>query len=247
MGCVTDKSYESAKLGVAQPVTTNILIAADPQESSTSRCIPVQLPYGDVRQAVNLVDNPGNYLATVTLKGNIESYFNVPGGKAVSEATVEGAINPPGPEGPGDDETPCYTMASYIVSGNNYLLVADGLCAKPLTGNYGYLQVADVTVTGEKIYTGDSYYFTLTATEGGYYIQQPDSRYLYIDGNRNSFNVVAEPTAAAVWTVTFNDEKAIITNVSSGKTIQLYDVYGTYGAYSDIRGIYPVLYEKVNQ
>lgn len=247
VGAVTDKSYDSALLGSDQSTTTNVLIAADPQESSTARCVPVQLPYGDVRQKVNLVDNPGNYQAIVILRGNIETYFNVPGVKAVSEAVVEGAsVDPVAPDAPDKGEAPLFTATSAITSGHSYLLVADGVCAKPLTGSYGYLQVADVAVTGGNIFADLPYAFTFTSTDGGYYIQQPDGRYLYIDGSRTSFNVSDEPVNSSVWTVSFNDGQAVITNVAAGKSIQLDDVYGTYGAYSDVKGTYPVLYEKVD-
>lgn len=248
VGSVTDKSYESAHLGVSPAVLTNVLIASDPDETEASRCLPVQLPYGDVRSKVNLVDNPGNYRAAVVLKGNIDTYFSVPGIKVVTVAIVDGGQGEE-PDNPGDnpeDSTPRYEGALSITSGSQYLIVADSKCAKPLTGSYGYLQVADIQVKENNIYTDQPYAFTLTEVMGGYYIQQPDGRYLYMEATRNSFNVTDEPADGAVWSVTFKDGSAIITNVTSGKSIQLDDVYGTFGAYSDIRGSYPVLYEKVN-
>ena len=42
--------------------------------------IPVQLPSGDVRNALNLSDNPGNLNKEVAVYGNITTYFSVVGG-----------------------------------------------------------------------------------------------------------------------------------------------------------------------
>ena len=54
---------------------TNILIADSPDETDVTKCMPVQLPTGAVRNAVNLKDNPDNYKKEVLLNGNIEKYF----------------------------------------------------------------------------------------------------------------------------------------------------------------------------
>ena len=64
---------------------TNILIAADPEEKDPARCVPVQLPYGPVRSALNLYYNPTLLGSRVILKGNIETYYLVAGFKGTSE------------------------------------------------------------------------------------------------------------------------------------------------------------------
>lgn len=63
---------------------TNILIADAPDVTDVAKCIPVQLPSGAVRSALNLSTNPGNLSKQVTLKGNIEKYFGVAGLKSAS-------------------------------------------------------------------------------------------------------------------------------------------------------------------
>lgn len=69
---------------------TNILIAASADETEVANCMPVQLPSGAVRTALNLKDNPGNYKKEVTLYGNIEKYFGATGLKTVTYAILDG-------------------------------------------------------------------------------------------------------------------------------------------------------------
>ena len=81
---------------------TNLLLADNPDETDYNNCIPVQLPSGAVRNALNLVDNPGNYKKFVTLTGSLEKYFGVAGLKSVSKYSIDG-VTPDEPETP---ETP---------------------------------------------------------------------------------------------------------------------------------------------
>ncbi|MDO5460539.1 MAG: DUF6359 domain-containing protein [Bacteroidales bacterium] len=78
---------------------TNLLIADNIDETDPANCMPVQLPNGTVRNALNLVDNAGNYQKMVTLTGSLEKYFGVPGLKAVSKYEIEG-VTPEEPETP---------------------------------------------------------------------------------------------------------------------------------------------------
>ena len=77
-GCHFDATGDN----VAQ---TNLLIASDPQEKDPARCVPVQLPYGSLRDALNLRFNPALLGSRVTLKGNIETYYLVAGFKNPTE------------------------------------------------------------------------------------------------------------------------------------------------------------------
>ena len=91
VGCVSGQAYDSGATFDALPdVVTNILIAASSTESDPSKCMPVQLPSGDIRKGLNLVDNPSNLGKEVLLYGNIEAYFRVPGVKSVSYAEIGG-------------------------------------------------------------------------------------------------------------------------------------------------------------
>ena len=91
-GCVFSGAAESK---------TNILIADNADETDYNNCMPVQLPSGAVRNALNLVDNAGNYKKQVTLTGSLEKYFGVPGLKTVSKYEIEG-VTPEEPETPAE-------------------------------------------------------------------------------------------------------------------------------------------------
>ncbi|MDE6801284.1 MAG: hypothetical protein K2J06_00775, partial [Muribaculaceae bacterium] len=90
VGSVTDKDLTSAVFGDSPASTTNILIAASADETDITKCVAVQLPAGEVRNALNLSANPGNYKVEVTVKGNLEKYFGTAGVKSVTEYTLNG-------------------------------------------------------------------------------------------------------------------------------------------------------------
>lgn len=101
VGSVTDKSLDSAELGAsANSSVSNILVAATTTPSSIADCIPVQLPQGDIRDVLNLKDNPDNVGKTVVLCGTRENYFSVLGMKSPTEYTLDGeVVTPTLPEG----------------------------------------------------------------------------------------------------------------------------------------------------
>ena len=75
---------------------TNILIAASSSETDITRCIPVQLPTGDVRTNLNLQANPNNLEHCIILCGSRETYFSVPGLKTVTSYEWVGDAPTPG-------------------------------------------------------------------------------------------------------------------------------------------------------
>ena len=93
---------------------TNLLIADNADEKDYNNCLPVQLPSGAVRDALNLVANPGNYKKFVTLTGSLEKYFGVAGLKSVTKYSIDG-VTPDEPETP---ETPAnaYINESFATS-----------------------------------------------------------------------------------------------------------------------------------
>lgn len=101
VGSIDDKSIDDANFSGNAVLKTNLLIADNADETDIAKCLAVQLPSGDVRNALNLVDNPGNYKKLVTLTGSLEKYFGVPGLKAVSKYEIEG-VTPEEPETPAD-------------------------------------------------------------------------------------------------------------------------------------------------
>lgn len=65
---------------------TNILLGPKANTKDKNSCISVQLPSGDLRDRLNLVDNPGILGRKVCLKGDIVgSYYGIPGIKNTSE------------------------------------------------------------------------------------------------------------------------------------------------------------------
>ena len=91
VGYVPDKALNEAIFGdaaSAEKAPTNILIAASADETNVTNCMPIQLPAGAIRTALNLKDNPGNLKQEVILCGNIENYFGATGLKSVAYAQI---------------------------------------------------------------------------------------------------------------------------------------------------------------
>ena len=137
VGFVNGKSLEDgATFGNNPPkeANTNLLIADNADETDVTKCMPVQLPSGAVRSALNLVDNPGNYKKQVTLTGSLEKYFGVTGLKSVSKYVIDG-VTPEEPETPADayiSETFATSFGTFTTQETvgNYPWVIDYSCAK---------------------------------------------------------------------------------------------------------------------
>ena len=116
--------------------------------------------------------------------------------------------------------------------------------AKPVSSNYGYLQVIEVTDdNGVIMMMDDTNAFTFETATGGYKIQQNGGKYLYLDETHNSFQVAESPTEGEIWTAVAQDNGTFkITNVLRNKYVQLDASYGTYGAYDAEKGSMPYLY-----
>ena len=111
---------------------TNILIAAKADEKNHSACLVVQLPKGDVRTVLELVNNPTNDGKPVELYGKLTKYFGVAGMKETSAAKLDGKtigqgggttdpdtpVNPGVGEGNGTKESP-YNVAAVIGLNNS--------------------------------------------------------------------------------------------------------------------------------
>lgn len=64
---------------------TNIMLAESMDETDVAKMIPVELPKGNVREALNLAQHPENKGKLVVLKGNLTKYFGASGLKSVKE------------------------------------------------------------------------------------------------------------------------------------------------------------------
>ena len=87
-GYIVGGDLTSASASFESPFSsrTNIVLGPKSTSSDRSACMSVQLPAGNVREALNLVDNPLNLGRKVLLKGNIvDAYFGMPGIKNISD------------------------------------------------------------------------------------------------------------------------------------------------------------------
>lgn len=93
VGYVPDMALNEAVFGdasSAETAPTNILLAAKADEKEVNNCMPIQLPAGDLRTALNLKDNPGNLKKELLICGNIETYFKATGLKSATYAKIDG-------------------------------------------------------------------------------------------------------------------------------------------------------------
>ncbi len=70
--------------------TANLLIAESADVTESSKCVPVQLPTGKIRTALNLKDNKGNFGKQVVIGGCMAKYFGVKGLKNTFYAKIDG-------------------------------------------------------------------------------------------------------------------------------------------------------------
>lgn len=151
---------------------------------------------------------------------------------------------------PDNPEEPSYTHTLVTAMANGtYVIVADGNAATTISKGYGYLALTEVTSDGAGLNVdedAEGIEFTFTATDGGYYLQDCNGRYLSQSGTFNSFNFSdAAPETGAVWEVTINDDgTAKILNKAVSKFMQYDPNYSSYGSYADARGVMPSLYVK---
>jgi predicted extracellular nuclease/endonuclease I len=69
-------------------ITTNIAIADSPTEKDKLKILPVALPSGAIRTALNLLDHPENLGKKVQITGSLELYFGAPGLKSPTAYTI---------------------------------------------------------------------------------------------------------------------------------------------------------------
>lgn len=235
----------------AEVSKTNILIASSKDEKDVNNCMPVQLPAGAVRDALNLNTNSSNLGKELTINAYITKYFNVPGLKKDGDATYEYVLDGQGsePVNPPVVEKAKFVKAAAIESGKKYLLVADGKAATGKVKNdaaYGYLLVEAVTIEGDVASAPADYGFTISAVEGAYTIQRPDGTYVAMKGTYNSFNFYASPEEWYEWVISINnDGTADIWNSDADKYVAYDAQYSSYGCYPEEKAetcIKPTLY-----
>lgn len=81
-----DLSSSSASFAAPFQSRTNIVIGPKSTTSNRESCLSVQLPAGELREALNIVDNPSNHGRKILLKGNVvEAYYGMPGIKNITD------------------------------------------------------------------------------------------------------------------------------------------------------------------
>ena len=81
-----DLSSSSASFTPPFKSRTNIVLASRASVTDKSSCLSIQLQKGDIRDALNLVDNPDILGTEVFLKGDIvEAYYGIPGLQNITE------------------------------------------------------------------------------------------------------------------------------------------------------------------
>ena len=79
-----DLTSSSASFDAPFSSRTNIILGPRSSTSSRSSCLSVSLPAGEIRDDINLVDNPHLLGRKVVLKGDIvEAYYGMPGLKNI--------------------------------------------------------------------------------------------------------------------------------------------------------------------
>ncbi len=103
---VMETNVDPFTANFAAPFSTssNLMIADNPDEQKAKNCLMVQLPTGDIRTALNLVDHADNLKQPVILQGTLTSYFSAAGLKEVSAGIFKGEEI--GEEEGGEGETP---------------------------------------------------------------------------------------------------------------------------------------------
>ena len=68
--------------GSVNTYNTNLLVASSADVADVAKCVPVQLPAGDLRTNFNLPENPEMDGQEVLICGSLQKYFSVPGIKS---------------------------------------------------------------------------------------------------------------------------------------------------------------------
>lgn len=115
----------NSSTGVQNTYNTNLLIASSANETDPTKCVPVQLPSGNVRTNFNLPENPEMDGKLVLLNGDLIKYFGVPGIKNTVSIVVleEGGDTPETPVEPEEPKEP-----------NNFITCAEAVTICETTG-----------------------------------------------------------------------------------------------------------------
>lgn len=142
-----------------------------------------------------------------------------------------------------------YTLASRIVSGKRYILVAktDDGCVTAQTASssakYGYLPTGRAKSSGDEVIATPGDEIMITGSEGEYTLTDAEGRVLWMSGDYTSFQLGDEGANDVKWSISISvDGIATITNNSKGKSIQYSTAHKSFGSYATDTDIFPYLY-----
>ena len=197
VGVVDGKSLAAGAKFEAAAVETNLIIADDADASSVENVIPVQLPSGFIREALNLSANPANLKLKVVVYGTLENYFSVPGIKNVTAAYLDGkeVVKP------ADQEVGSTTIADFIAAGKSSYVWYE------LTGvitdeGLGEGQKFDLSQYGDFMLqdeTGSVYVYGIAPEKGGKFSTEmglEKGMKITLKGLRSEYNGVAQVGSA---------------------------------------------------
>ncbi len=70
---------------------SNLILADKANETNINKCLVIQLVAGEIRNVLNLVNNPTNKGKEVRVRGNLSTYFSVPGMRETSGYWMDGS------------------------------------------------------------------------------------------------------------------------------------------------------------
>lgn len=239
VGSVDGVSLQSgAHFSLESASNTNLLLAQSSTETEVAKCIPVQLPAGDLRNALSLQQNPNNLGHAVILEGEMVNYFSAPGLKNTKSYQWVGEAPEPGGGSTGGGSTGGTTDSGYLTSGMDDFTIEN----VSLTGDLSYVWSWDNTYGAKASafldntnYAAEAYLIspaiTLTADQKSATISQALN---FLNGNnRADFVNIEVREGTGAWTAVnvsawpegtswgFVDDCEIDLSAYAGKTIQI--------------------------
>lgn len=172
--------------GTVNTYNTNLLVASSADVKDVAKCVPVQLPTGDLRTNFNLAENPDMDGQEVLICGSLQKYFSVPGIKSPTSIELlnvdPNVVNVKGlawcdayyivKEGVGLYEFALYNTANDEMT---YPIVVFGVVANSKTainGTYGVIAAAYLASEEVEVFNADNTLGELTVKnideEGNY-------------------------------------------------------------------------------
>lgn len=90
-GYIAGGDVSTANIRLEPPFTkaSHIALSDNPGVSTRGECAAAELPNGDIRESLNLVDHPDILGRKLYVKGDVEEYFGYPGIKNTKEFHLE--------------------------------------------------------------------------------------------------------------------------------------------------------------